>query len=333
MVFMNAIRLLLENFKNTYKIMLYKLVVSLIAFALCSAMVLPEWITLLESAPAQNILEGIKGFFSAFFTANTQGLTDAKELIVGALQEFWGLLSQRATPVVLSTIGCVIVYLLKRFAETVCFFTVGDILDDKMHMYGQTPLMPALIANLGKASIYALFYVPITFLWDLITIGLVLLIFSATGVLSALFLSMTLVVLMQALKLTGTGLWMPAMSADKKTFRGALRVGTKSERKQRVKMFGTYIEAVYAVIILNAVAGLCTFGSALIITVPASYFLFICLQYVYYYTVQGKKYFITFDRIASNPDRGDREHIFEYIDETDMSKNAEEKQEEQRQQD
>jgi hypothetical protein len=98
-------------------------------------------------------------------------------------------------------------------------------------------------------------------------------------------------------------------------------------------MFGTYIEAVYAVIILNAVAGLCTFGSALIITVPASYFLFICLQYVYYYTVQGKKYFITFDRIASNPDRGDREHIFEYIDETDMTKNAEEKQEEQRQQD
>ena len=29
--------------------------------------------------------------------------------------------------------------------------------------------------------------------------------------------------------------------------------------------------------------------------------------------IKGKKYFITYDKIASNPDRGDREHFFDYI--------------------
>ena len=71
----------------------------------------------------------------------------------------------------------------------------------------------------------------------------------------------------------------------------------------------------------------------MIVTVPASYMVFICEQFVNYYTIKGKKYFITFDRIASNPDCGDREHIFEYIDETALDptvaisteRNAEEK--------
>ena len=94
-------------------------------------------------------------------------------------------------------------------------------------------------------------------------------------------------------------------------------------------MFGTYVEAIYAIIILNVAGAICTFGSALILTIPASFFLLIWLQYAYYYMVQGKKYFISYDRIASNPDHGDREHIFDYIDETHLPQIAEEKMETQ----
>ena len=61
-------------------------------------------------------------------------------------------------------------------------------------------------------------------------------------------------------------------------------------------------------------AALFTFGSALLITVPASYFLFICEQYVNYYTMKGKKYFLTYEKIATNPDHGDSEHFFDYIE-------------------
>ena len=76
-------------------------------------------------------------------------------------------------------------------------------------------------------------------------------------------------------------------------------------------------------IILNVMAAICTFGSALIVTIPTSYLLFICIQYVNYYTVKGKKYFITYDRIESNLDHGDSEHFFDYIEEVELEKVSE----------
>lgn len=84
-----------------------------------------------------------------------------------------------------------------------------------------------------------------------------------------------------------------------------------------------YAATVYIVIIVNVVAVLCTFGSALLITVPASYLLYICEQYVIYYTMKGKKYFITYESIATNPDHGDRAHFFDYIGEAEKQKTKE----------
>jgi hypothetical protein len=122
----------------------------------------------------------------------------------------------------------------------------------------------------------------------------------------------TVIVLGQALKLTFTVYWMPAMT-DGKRLRDALKSQGKEARAQSWKVFGIYFASVYFVFIVNVVAFLCTLGSALLITLPASYFFFICEQYVCYYTVQGKRYFVSHDRIADNPDRGDVEHYFDYV--------------------
>ena len=84
-------------------------------------------------------------------------------------------------------------------------------------------------------------------------------------------------------------------------------------KRQTVYAFANYIVTVYLMIIFNVIAAICTLGSALIITVPASFYMLICTQYVSYYTENGKKYFITYERIAQNDDCGDREHFFDYM--------------------
>ena len=66
MLFRNAIRLLAENFKNVYKIALYKIIIALIATALCSAILLPQLIVVINSAPMQAFLSDVKDFFGAF---------------------------------------------------------------------------------------------------------------------------------------------------------------------------------------------------------------------------------------------------------------------------
>ncbi len=325
MLFRNAIRLLIENFKSVYKIALYKFVVTLVASALCCALVLPELISIWESPVTLNLREGVGQFFSSLFSADASGLEQAKDTVLESLKKLGELLSSKTLQIVLITIGCVVIYLIKRFVETLCYFTIGDTLNDKMTTYAETPFFTAFVKNLGKASVYALVYVPVVFLFDLVTFALVCFILSYVPIMTALFLSMTLIVMLQALKLTVTGLWMPAMSADNVKLRKALKGNDCAEKKQRWKIYSTYLISVYLIVIVNVISAICTFFSALLITVPLSFMLFICLQYVYYYTVKGKKYFITYEKIASNPDKGDREHFFEYIGETATEEDKETK--------
>lgn len=323
MLFRNTIRLLMENFKNTYKILLYKLVISLVAGALYCAMILPEFIELMNSSAMQELILQVKTLFSAFFEADASVISEMKNAIFGvngSLRATLSVVLSQIMPIIFVAIGCVFVYLLKRFADTLCYFTIGSVLNDKMSAYAETPFFSAYIANLGKASIYAVVYVPVAFALDVLTIGAILLLISTVNILPALFFGMATLVVMQGIKLTLTWLWMPSMTTDGKRLRESFRYEDKIEKKQIWKIFATYIVDVYVVIIINVVSALCTFGSALLITVPASYLFFVCQQYVNYYTFKGKKYFITYDKIATNPDRGDREHFFDYIEDTKAEK-------------
>ena len=318
MLFRNSIRLLFENFKNTYKILLYQIIVSLIATALCCAMVLPSLTDIMESWAMQEFIVDCKSLFSSFFSANASELSLAKEALFGAdgsLATLTDFIYTKATPLMLGFVGCAVVYLLKRIADTACYFAVGSVLNDKMSAYVATPLKSAYLANLGKALKYSLLYVPVVFVWDILTITIIVLVFSVLNLLPALFLSVTILVVMQALKLTFTWRWMPSM-VDGNRLRDSLCSKEPIEKKQGWKIFGCYIGTVYFVIVVNVIAGFATFGSALLITAPASYLLFLTMQFVNYYTLKGKKYFITYNRVAVNPDRGDRENVFNYVNET-----------------
>lgn len=317
MRFRNSLRLLMENFKHVYRILLYQLVVSLIATALCCAFVLPEIMDIWNSNAVQGLMTNAKAFIKAFLAANATDLQALKGSIFGdggSVEQIGDLLASMTTEIVWTCIGVALVYLLKRFVDTLCYFAVGSTLNDKMSTYAETPFSSAYVANLGKASVYAALYVPVVFLFDVLTIAVCCLILSVLPIFAALFVCMTLIVVCQSLKLTFTNLWMPAMTVDNKPLLEAVRYANKREKKQRSKIFATYLVSVYLVIIINVMAALFTFGSALLITVPASYFLFICEQYVNYYTMKGKKYFLTYEKIATNPDHGDSEHFFDYIE-------------------
>ncbi len=317
MRFRNSLRLMMENFKQVYRLLFFKIIVALVAFALSFALIYPELSAILESPQFIDLFDALKVFVTEILAFDMDQVEITKEAIFasdGLLRQATSFLSTKILEIVLAVIGVVVVYLLKRFVETVCHFAVGSALHDKMDTYAETTFSAALVSNLGKASVYSVVYVPIVFAFDLgaIVLGVVFLAF-VKNILVALFLTITAVVLLQALKLTVTNHWLPAMTVDNKKLSAAMRFENKLERKQQFKFFSTYLVSVYLVIIVNVVAAIATIGSALIITIPASYFFWICMQYVNYYTVKGKKYFVTYEDIASNPDHGDSEHFFEYI--------------------
>ncbi|MBQ8427831.1 MAG: hypothetical protein IJX18_01095, partial [Clostridia bacterium] len=185
---------------------------------------------------------------------------------------------------------------------------------------GEMTFSSSLVKNLGRASRYALIYVPFAFAFDVLMLGVAYLFLSAFKIFFGLFFSMIVIVLLQALKMTIACFWMPAMTADKLPFKQAAQTAKKEGKGQFWKTFSVYVILVYIIIALNVLAVLCTFASGLIITVPISFMLLISFQYVNYYTVLGRRYFITYRAISINDEKGDSEHFFERVMQTESEK-------------
>ena len=324
MRFRNAFLVLLENFKNTYKILLYKLVVAIVCAALYFALILPEVNAIFSSAEWLALKENLTAFAAAFLPTGSAAQFEAlrEQLINDTLPAFFQMLLGQTTGILVRLAFCALVYLVQRFVDTMCYFAVGSILNDRMRAYSDTPFSHAYLTNLSKSAKYSLLYVPVGFLFDLLSILVCVAFLELVPFLYAPFLCVTAIAVSQAFKFTCTSHWMPAVVADGKTLGGAIRMLSDMDKKQRSKIFATYLAAVFGIITVNVLAVLCTAGSALLLTVPASYLFLLCLQFVNYYTVTAKKYFITYDNIAKTSSFGDAEEFFKVVE-------REEKEEEQ----
>lgn len=132
MRFRNSTRLLIENFKNVYKILLYKLAIAVVAIALSCALLLPNLWDIVHSAEVTNLIDIVKDFFRALVTGDSQFLAGFQEQFKTMGTALLKLLDSRMSKIVWSVVGCGVVYLLERFLDTLCYFSIGSILNDRM---------------------------------------------------------------------------------------------------------------------------------------------------------------------------------------------------------
>ena len=254
MRFKNTINLFVENFKNVYKILLFKLIIALVAGALICALVLPEIYHIGDSAQWTTLSKDVKEFFFMLNPGHAGSFEEAAKIILNeSLPAFGAFLLTRAGEIVWISVGCLAIFLLARFAETVCTFALGDTLDDKMQTYGNMTFSSSFVKNFGRASRYALWYAPYTLLFDVATFILCYLCLAFLNVILGLFLSAIIIALMQSLKLTISCFWMPAMTADRKSLKDALKTSSLM-KGQFWKTFSVYLVVVYLIIVCNALA-------------------------------------------------------------------------------
>ncbi|MBP5243027.1 MAG: hypothetical protein J6Z36_04985, partial [Clostridia bacterium] len=244
--------------------------------------------------------------FSSFGNANVEAFaTNIRNALENAVTAFGGVLRlvrDNTASIVLSALAVIAIYLLSRFFNGLALFSFGNILNDKMSLYAETPFFAGFFRNVGTAAVYQVIYVPLAFVYDVLSLALgYALFFVAFRFLPAffsLFLFVTFAMAAQAFKLTVVSDWMPSIIVEGKNMGQAMKGSFAFGKRNFGKAFSSFLVSCYAILAVNALLAVTTFGSALILSIPASYLFLICIQFVNYYTVRGKRYFLSYKHIC-----------------------------------
>ena len=79
----NSIRLLMEDFKHAFKLLLYRAVMALIVIALCSAFVLPELMEIAEADVTKTLVHNFKNIFLSFVGHDTISPSEYVKMVFG----------------------------------------------------------------------------------------------------------------------------------------------------------------------------------------------------------------------------------------------------------
>lgn len=296
MKFKHTLQILIDNFSVTYKQLVYKLVITLIAVGLSAALLYPFWKAMTGLPEFRNLIEGIKTFFTNLLEGKTSELGNIREKIEIALDSISILINHNTTVVALGITGLALIKLINMFLSSLGNYAAAAVINDKMAFRAQSPFFLTLIRNLKDASLYSLMYAPLSFLYDVACIALMyLFVFKAlvfVPILLQIFLFATAIVFAVTLKLTFASDWLPALIRGKKKQLEAFAYTFNRKNKQTFNVLSNFIVLVLIIFALNVVAIFFTFGVGALLTVPASYVLLNSFQLVNYYDREDLKYFL-----------------------------------------
>lgn len=299
-----AISIVTDNFPNAFKLLLYHLIIGLL-FAGGAYVVLTLNLGFIsESAEWISLRDTFLQSFQALFSGDLENFA----ALFGSLDEtvvtFGNFLFEHISSIVGSGIGVVLLWLLYRILATFGSFTVGSLIDERMKSSLTLGFTSTYFALLRKSSLYAVCYVPLSLLYDVLCIALsytvVFVLLSFMNALLSVMLMATAVVCFVALKFTLISGWLPAMLDGKGV--GKALGASLSAKKHFGGRFSGFLVSVYLIMAVNVIAVIGTAGSALLLTIPLSYMLILALQLVNYYEDGGRRYFISENKIVEGGD-------------------------------
>lgn len=297
MNFRHTCHVFVDNFSIVYKHLLYGLIVTVIGFGLFSAIVVPAVTNIMGTAQYAALRESLNELWIAIVNLKTEQLEGNLSTVRSAFSDFIGMLgSEKAGLFVLCAVLLAIAYIIYRFLLGIGNYTTGALINDKMTLQAKSPFIGTMIKNLGKASLYNIIYVPITFVYDVLSVVIIWALFFRwlhfLPVLIGIFLFVTVLIALTAAKLAFTVYWLPSLIHGRESNAKAIAHNFKQSWKAFGHTYSNFLVFTLIILALNVAAIFFTFGAGLLITVPASYIMLISYQFVTYYTVNGLKFFV-----------------------------------------
>ena len=304
MLFTHSIKITIDNFRSVFKYMLYRIVSAIVFFSIMYVLLRLSLSFIVESAEVAALKDLVKEVVVCIISGNAARLSEIQELglFQKAVIDIGRLIADGGGAIAGAVVGACLIYLVSRIVDGLATFAMGAIVNDRMSLFARKPFSSAFFSTAGQGILYELIYVPMAFLYDVATLALCWflffylrgLMFPASFLTSLVSLSLfvTAFCCLQALKMTLISAWIPAMIADRVPVRKALALSFKNKEGFGSR-FVCFLSTIFIIVAGNIVFGVCTVGGALLLTVPLSFLLLLCIQFVYYYYYNHKKYFIT----------------------------------------
>ena len=295
MKFKHTVNVLIDNFGVTFKLLVYHLIILAVTIGLSAAIIVPLFNGLENVAAYTELMEDISNMLSEIIKGEVNGLAGHFEAISTSFNNLLAYLAEHPSDLILSAVGMVIVILIRSFLVTIGNYTAGCLISDKMAMQANSPFAATMIKNLGKASLYSVIYVPISFIYNAVCVGaLYIVVFIALSflpIMICIFLFIVFMILLTGLKMILVADWMPALISGKKKMGDAMAYSITRESGGSVAVYSFFASSSVLILALNSLGFVGTFGAAIIITIPLSYIYLLCYQFVNYCDNNNIKYF------------------------------------------
>ncbi len=319
MRFKHSVSITADQFKNIFKLFLYRIVAAVVFYSLTYLILRYGLSFIMESGEFAEIKrlasEFVRILVSSLASGETAPLQAFQTQFHTALAAFASLLIHNLGSIIGSVIGVVAVYILKRFTNGIAQFALGTLISDRMSTHAKTRFATAYFRNIGRAALYSLVYVPLSFVYDLLVLVACWFLFfyipsllpnwGVLSVLVAISFTMAAIICLQALKITLIYSWMPAMIVDGKSLPAALKGSVADIRRDFGRRLGGFVVACYLIVAVNVLFAVATVGSGLLLTVPLSFVFLIVMQFVNYFESNGKKYYLTNGEIWQGEEEDD----------------------------
>jgi len=309
MIFKNTFKLLFSNFSLTYKVLIYKLIVLLLALGLAGTIGVPFLMHLTEVGFFKNVVDQILLMFENINLGNV--FIGFKNIFLITLDLFKNLDINLLFNAVLSIIVFILTYgIIGSFSE----LSVIDCLNGNLSSKTKLSFFKSLISKMFKSILMVLikFIISIPYL---ISIFLILYFgftsFDAFGDIAKMLIPTLMFlafVIFTGIHLTLiTGFAPSIIVNDEGVFKG-LFIGFKAIKKKFFKVLSTSIMIVLILTILNLICAVFSFFAGIIFTLPISYVVICLYKIVAFYESNGMRYYVG-DTIRTPLKKGEQDKI------------------------
>jgi len=296
MIFRNTFRLLLTNFSNVWKVLVYYIICIALTVGVCWSIASP----IIAELNKANVFSDLGNLLNSFFSEPTIAPITLREILTNAKDVF--VSNAQFTPNYI--IFIIWIFFVFPFTLDLAGLALGEVFYGYMTSQVKYTFTGRFIKNIGKGCLYSFFKYFAQILLNIALFAIFYLMIKLYSLGSFLYVLLDIALLalllcVVAFKYTIFSCFMPSMAVlDCNVFK-ALEKNFKIVYKNFFRIFSNCITLVLTALVVNLIFCVFTFSVSLIVTLPLTAVVFVIFQMVSYFSSCGMRFYVYPDMFIS----------------------------------